>query len=186
MKIYKHFVSTLMIVGLTLALASGAQAEQGFYVGGAFGKAYLDENIDGISIDADSSTYRFFGGYNFTPHFGVEVGYLDLGTFRDNIDVAGTPVPVSVSADGFTLSGVGTLPIGERFSVLGRLGAYFHDGKTTAGGITENIPSETNIFVGIGLAFGLNEKVDVSLGVDYLNTDEADPTIAMLGLTIRF
>lgn len=182
----KKLVSTITLVGLALACSTNAHAGEGFYVGGAFGKGYLDENINGVQIDTDSSTYRIYGGYGFTPHFGLEIAYLDLGTFRDTIDVGGTPVPVSVSADGFSLAGVGTIPMGERFSLLGRLGFFYHDGKASAGGITENDPSESNPFVGLGLAFSLNEKVDLNLGVDYIDTDEADPTIAMLGLTIGF
>ena len=186
MKIYRRLTTTLMIIGLALASTSGAQAEEGFYIGGAFGKAYLDENIEGIRIDADSSTFRFYGGYGFTSHFGVEVAYLDLGTFRDTINVGGIDVPVSVSADGFSLAGVGTIPLSERFSAMARIGFYFHDGKATAAGITENDPSEANPFVGIGLAYGLSDIVDVNIAVDYLNTSDADPVIAMVGLTLRF
>ena len=186
MKIYRPLTTTLMIIGLALASTSGARAEEGFYIGGAFGKAYLDENIEGIRIDADSSTFRIYGGYGFTSHFGVEVSYLDLGTFRDTIDVGGIDIPVSVSADGFSLAGVGTIPLSDRFSAMARIGFYFHDGKATAAGITENDPSEANPFVGLGLAYGLNDLVDVNFAVDYLNTSDADPVIAMVGLTLRF
>ncbi len=186
MKIYRAITTFLTIVGLTLALVSGAQAEEGFYVGGAFGKAYLDETIDGNRIDTDSSTFRIYGGYGFTPHFGVEVSYLDLGTFRETIDVGGIDIPVSVSADGFSLAGVGTIPLSERFSAMARIGFYFHDSKSSAAGITENDPSEANPFVGLGLAYGLSDLVDVNVAVDYLDTSDADPVIAMLGLTLRF
>jgi len=186
MKIHKAITTILMIVGLTLACASGAQAEEGFYVGGAFGKSYLDETIDGNRIDTDSSTFRIYGGYGFTSHFGVEVSYLDLGTFRDTIDVAGVQIPVSASADGFSLAGVGTVPLSERFSAMARIGFFFHDGESSAAGITERDPSEANPFVGIGLAYGLSEIVDVNVAVDYLNTSDADPIIATVGLTLRF
>ena len=186
MKIYRAITTILTIVGLTLAFASGAQAREGFYIGGAFGKAYLDETIDGNRIDTDSSTFRIYGGYGFTSHFGVEVSYLDLGTFRDTIDVGGIDVPVSVSADGFSLAGVATIPLSERFSAMARIGFYFHDGNSSAAGITENDPSEANPFVGLGLAYGLSDLVDVNVAVDYLDTSDADPVIAMLGLTLRF
>jgi OOP family OmpA-OmpF porin len=186
MKIHKLFVSLFITLGLALALSASAHAEEGFYVGGAFGKAYLDENISGIPIDSDSSIYRVFGGYGFTPHLGVEVAYLDLGTFRDEIDVGGTLVPVAVSADGFQLGGVATIPVSERFSVTGRLGFFFFDGESEAGGIIEKDPSESRPYAGLGLAYGLNESVDLNLGVDYLDTDDADPVLAMLGLTVRF
>jgi len=186
MKIYRAITTILTIVGLTLAVASAPRAEEGFYVGGAFGKAYLDETIDSIRIDTNSNTYRVFGGYGFTPYFGVEVSYLDLGTFRDTIDVGGVDVPVSVSADGFTFAGVGTLPLGGRFSAIGRFGFFFHDGESTAAGFTEQDPSEANPFVGLGLAFSVSEAIDVNVGVDYLDTSDADPLFATVGLTLRF
>ena len=37
MKIYRAITTILTIVGLTLALSSGAQAEEGFYVAGNHG-----------------------------------------------------------------------------------------------------------------------------------------------------
>jgi OOP family OmpA-OmpF porin len=186
MKIFRTITTILTIVGLTLALASGAQANEGFYVGGAIGKGYLDENIDGIRIDTDSSTYRIYGGYGFTRYFGVEAAYLDLGTFRETIDVGGVDVPVSASAAGFSLAAVGTLPLSERFSALARLGYYFHDGESSAAGIAEDSPSEKSPFIGIGLAYDLSEVLEVNVGIDYIDTDDADPTLATLGLTLRF
>ncbi len=186
MKIYRAIATILTIVGLTLAVDSAPRAEEGFYVGGAFGKGYIDESIDGIRIDTDASSYRIYGGYGFTRNFGVEVAYLDLGTFRETIDVGGVAVPVSASADGFSLAAVGTLPLSERFSAMGRLGYYFHDGESSVAGITERDSSEESPFIGIGLAFELTEVLDLNVGVDYINTKDADPTIATLGLTLRF
>lgn len=186
MKIHKPFVSIVTVIGLTLALPSGLHAEEGFFIGGAFGKGYLDETIEGINIDSDSSTYRIFGGYGVTQHLGFEVAYLDLGTFRDEVNVAGTSVPVAASADGFQLGGVATIPLSERFSVKARLGFFFFDGESTVDGITEKDPSETNPYVGIGMTYNLNDSVGLNLGVDYVDTDQADPTLAMVGLTVRF
>ena len=186
MKLHKLVLSIVTTTGLALAVCGSAHADEGFYVGGAFGKAYLDEDINGIAIDSDSSIYRLYGGYGFTPNFGVEFAYLDLGTFRDDVDIGGTLVPVAVSADGFQLGGVATIPLSERLSVNGRLGFFFFDGESEAGGIIEKDPSESRPYVGLGLAYGLNESVDLNLGVDYLDTDDADPVLALLGLTIRF
>jgi len=186
MKIYRAITTILTIVGLTLAFVSAAHAEEGFYVGGAFGKGFIDETIDGIQIDTDSSSYRIYGGYGFTRHFGVEVAYLDLGTFRETIDVGGVGVPVSAKADGFSLAAVGTLPLSERFSAMGRIGYYFHDGESSTAGITERDPSEERPFFGVGLAYQLSDALDLNLGLDYVNTRDADPALATLGLTLRF
>lgn len=186
MKLKNHVITAITVTSLCLGLATGASAQEGFNVGGAFGKGYLDEDINGVAIDSDSSVYRLFAGYGFTPYLGVEVAYLDLGTFRETIDVGGTPVPVAVSADGFQLGGIATIPLSERFSLKGRLGYFFFDGESEANGVIEAEPSESRPYVGAALAFGLNEKVDLQLGIDYLDTEDADPLLAMLGLTVRF
>lgn len=186
MKIYKLVAMNLAILGLALAHSSAAVAEEGFFVGGAFGNGYLDESIDGNRINSDSSAYRIYGGYGFTKYLGVEIGYLDLGTFRETIDVGGTGVPVSASASGFTLAAIGTLPLSERFSVIGRLGYYFHDGESSAAGVVEDSPSDESPFVGIGLGFDISEVLEINLAYDLIKTDDADPTLVTLGLTLRF
>jgi len=174
------------MLGFALAHSSAAVAEEGFFVGGAFGNGYLDENIDGIRFKSDSSAYRIYGGYGFTKYFGVEIGYLDLGTFRESFDEGGTSVPFSVNASGFTLAAIGSLPLSERFSLIGRLGYYFHDGESSVAGVVEDSPSEQSPFVGIGLGFDISEVLEINLAYDLIKTDNADPTLATLGLTLRF
>jgi len=186
MKIYTLVAMNLAMLGFALAHSSAAVAEEGFFVGGAFGNGYLDETIDGNRINSDSSAYRIYGGYRFTKYFGVEIGYLDLGTFRETFDVGGTSVPVSVSASGFTLAAIGSLPLSERFSLIGRLGYYFHDSESTVAGVVEDSPSDQSPFVGIGLGFDISEVLEINLAYDLIKTDDADPTLAMLGLTLRF
>ena len=186
MKIYTLVAVNLAMLGFALAHSSAAVAEEGFFVGGAFGNGYLDETIDGNRINSDSFVYRIYGGYGFTRHFGVEIGYLDLGTFRETFDVGGTSVPVSASASGFTLAAIGSLPLSERFSVIGRLGYYFHDGESSAAGVVEDSPSDQSPFVGIGLGYDISEILEINLAYDLIKTDDADPTLATLGLTLRF
>ena len=186
MKIYTLIAVNLAMLGFALAHSSAAVAEEGFFVGGAFGHGYLDETIDGNRINSDSSAYRIYGGYGFTKNFGVEIGYLDLGTFRETFDVGGTSVPVSASASGFTLAAIGSLPLSERFSVIGRLGYYFHDSESFVDGVIEDSESDQSPFVGIGLGFDLSEVLEINLAYDYIKTDDADPTLATLGLTLRF
>ena len=186
MKLTRLFAAGLALACFALTCPTAAQAEAGFYVGGALGQGYIDETIDGNRIDADSTAYRVFGGYSFSDFFGVEVSYLDIGTFRETIEVAGQDVPVSASADGFALAAVGTLPLAERFSVHGRAGFWFHDSRTTVDGLAEAEQSEESPFVGLGLGFALTETVELNAGIDYIDTDDADPLLATVGFTLRF
>ena len=178
-------LKTLMLIGGIL-VATTVAADEGWYVGGSVGRAFVDEDIAGLQFNADSTSFRVYGGYGFSDHFAVEAGYLDLGTFRDTVNVGGSVVPVSANADGFTIAVAGTLPLSERLSGKARVGFYFSDGQSTTAGITENDPSEENAFVGIGLGYDLSEKIEVNINADYFNLDRAQPWLASVGLTVRF
>jgi OOP family OmpA-OmpF porin len=176
----------LLLLVLLLPLSQQSLADNGWYVGGALGKAYVDENIDGTQFRANGTSFRISGGYEFNDYIGVEVSYLDLGTFEDSFDINGQTIPVSANADGFSFAAVGTVPLGERFFAKGRVGFYFADGQSTVNGITENDPSDQNPFVGLGLAFELTETLQLSMDVDYFDMDTVQPLLATLGFSIRF
>jgi len=175
---------TVMAVGCMLVLP--ALADTGWYVGGALGQARVDEDLDGAQFRDDSTVLRVFGGYSFTDFVGVEVSYLDLGTFSDTVDVGGELVDVSADADGFSIAALGRLPLSERFSLQARAGLFFWDGQSTVAGITENDPGDQNPFVGLGFGYELSEKAELGLMVDYYDMDDAQPLVAALQLSFRF
>ncbi|MFQ5609752.1 MAG: outer membrane beta-barrel protein, partial [Woeseiaceae bacterium] len=90
------------------------------------------------------------------------------------------------AADGYTRAGVGTLPLGEKFSLSGRCGFFYHDAEATTGGVIEREPSESDPFVGLGVGFDLSEVFQINAGVDYIDTDDAEPLLATVGFTLRF
>ena len=108
-------------LSVLLLLPLGAYADKGFLVGGSIGSARLSENFDGLNIDTDTTSFRIVRGWRFNDFFAVEGGYHNFGDFEQQIDVNGTPATASFSADGFTLGVGGYVPLGERFSLLGRL-----------------------------------------------------------------
>jgi OOP family OmpA-OmpF porin len=102
----------------SMAPAQGPQAGQGWYLGGGIHPV----EVAPVAEDTDIG-YRNFGGYRFTRHWGVELGYSDLGRGSGG----GDPGLVAIEKYGYqtsawTLAGTGVLPIGESFSLLGRLG----------------------------------------------------------------
>ena len=62
--------------------------------------------------------------YQFTPMWGFEVSYGDLGNSTGNGTSAafGTPATWSVKAIGWSFAGTATVPMGGGFSLLGKLG----------------------------------------------------------------
>ncbi|TWO70892.1 outer membrane beta-barrel protein [Caenimonas sedimenti] len=125
----------LALAGLASPAASAQ--DSGWYAGGGIGRATSsidDERIraglanqglatSGMAHDERDVAYRLFGGYQFNRHFGMEAGWFDLGRFGFTADTA---PPGRLTGDvrmrGFNLDLVGTLPLTERFALLGRAG----------------------------------------------------------------
>ena len=120
--------------------------------------------------DRDRNTgYKIFGGYQINRNFAVEGGYFDLGKFGYT---ASTTPAGTLSGDmrvkGLNLDLVGSLPLSERFTALGRVGLNYADTRdnfrsTGAVLVTNPNPSEsgTNYKLGLGLQYALSEAWSV-------------------------
>ncbi|HJV96213.1 MAG TPA: outer membrane beta-barrel protein [Albitalea sp.] len=114
------FIAKALVSALALASLS-AWADGPFYMGGSIGTSrYKGDDIGGLGTDKSSNGGKLYGGYSFTPNFGLELGYADLGKFSSP---AG-----EVKGNGVFLDAVGTLPFTPNFSGLVRVGAF--NGKT--------------------------------------------------------
>ena len=126
-----------ILAALMLLTAAGASAQdQGFYIGAGAGSTELELEIIAISLPllpapgpafptnvrANDTGFRLMGGYRFNRHFGVQIGYTDLGTFSENDPTDTTRV--SVDADSIDLSGVLFIPLGDSgaFDLFARAG----------------------------------------------------------------
>lgn len=99
-------------------------------------------NYQSGSVDDSGIGWGLQVGYEFNPYVALEVGYVDLGKYRQEggsilatytseTDPTVFDVPADVSARivsaGPTLAVVGKFPFGSGFSVYGRGGVYFAD-----------------------------------------------------------
>lgn len=134
----------------TAALAAFAAHAEGPYVGGSIATSrYKGPDIGGMDTDRSSTGGKLYAGYGFTPNLGVEAGYADLGKAES---AAG-----SVRGRGVFVDLVGTLPIADSFSVLGRVGAF--NGRTSVtGGSNE---SSTKPKLGLGLQYDFNKQTSL-------------------------
>jgi OOP family OmpA-OmpF porin len=137
-------------------------------------EAQITENLLGtglvttsMSDDNSDFAYKLFGGYKFNENFAVEAGYFDLGQFG----FAATTTPVgtlsgNIQLRGLNLDAVGILPLGDAWSVFGRLGVNYAQAKDAFAGsgavtVTDTNPSKTelNPKVGLGVQYDFSESV---------------------------
>jgi OOP family OmpA-OmpF porin len=90
-----------------MAFAAAPAWAQGYF-GAAIGQSTL--------ASTDDTAVKGFGGYQFTPNFAIEAGYQDLGGVSRN--------GLHASITAFDLSFIGAWELGNRFALLGRIGAY--------------------------------------------------------------
>jgi OOP family OmpA-OmpF porin len=152
-----------------------------------------------IADDNRSTGYKLFGGYQITPNFALEGGYFDLGKFG----FTATTVPAGtltgdIRVRGINVDAVGTLPLTEKFSVIGRIGvqrAEATDNFAGTGAVSVLNPSpnkrENNLKVGLGLQYAFTESLSLRTEIERYRINDAvgnrgDVDHVSVGLVYRF
>jgi len=120
------------VAGAILAGPAGAQ----MYVGLGAGASRTDTN---------ETSYKLYGGYQFTPNWGAELAYNDLGRYRN------------ANIESWTLAGTGTIPLGMQWSVFGKLGVAAN--RSRFAGTT----NYRDVLVGVGVNYILSKNVGLRL-----------------------
>lgn len=151
-------------------------------------------------VDDDRSTgYKLLGGYRLNEYIAMEGGYFDLGKFgyTATTQPAGTLIG-TIKLRGFNLDLVGIMPITERFSVFGRVGATYSEAKDTfegTGAVRVNNPYPSkqggNYKYGLGLQYALTKSFVLRTELERYRVDDALDNkgtidLVSVGLVYRF
>ena len=228
MKASSWAVSAALCAGLGVAGTASA-ADEGWYIVGFAGEASaqnisqgsLDQDfidvfglagfsvVDATSNLDDSDTgFGLAGGYQVNPYFAAELAYVDLGdisyhangTVTDGVGTFDAGLGIDQSTSGPVFSILGIWPIGERFSVYGRLGLALMsvDADATVAFDGESASESagtdrSNGVYGIGGEFSFNRKFGIRLSWDrYAEvgseelTGDVDIDLFSLGLRYNF
>jgi len=175
-----------MGAAIALLLPLTAIADSGPYVSGSVGRSDLSNDFDGFNVDSSSTAWRLAAGWRFNDYFALEGGYRNFGRFEQDFTIDNEPVAISLKADGFTLGGVANLPVGERFGLFARAGAYFWDGDGDINGVSAAQPEDTNLYAGLGLSFALGERWALTADGSRYELDDTSSTVFSLGVEVRF
>lgn len=166
--------------------------------------ALASAGIGGISssVKDNDTGYKIRLGYQFSPNWAVEGGYVDFGKFKYNASFT-TPVAGTASGDieasGWNLDARGSLPMGERFSAFGKVGLMYSTAEAnvsiSAGGVGASDRAKARKTVpGLGLgveyaatkAFALRAEWERYFRLGNADTGEGDVDLLSVGLDLRF
>ena len=125
-----------------LPAAAQQQPDTGWYFGLGAGQAKTGDDFVSnrensvqnasnfrTSFDDKDTAWKAFDGYRFGPNLALEGSYFDFGSISaqtafDNVGGPGGTIATNRDVKGFAIDLVVAAPLGERFSVFGRVGAY--------------------------------------------------------------
>lgn len=190
--------SSMLFAGAALLCAPAFAQDAGFYVGASAGQSDTKNDTApfvalGATVtknDEKNSAFRIYSGYQFNKNLAVEVAFVDLGAFGVSGTIGALPFTAFGDVTGFSISGVGILPLTEKFSLLGSIGYFYSKVKasatvaTVAGAARD---SGSDFTAGIGLKYNLTKNLAARLEANHYGLDDnGDAQMYSLGLQYKF
>ena len=187
-------VAKIFAVTLVFGTTVSSAMADGFYGAVDFGQSKAKDACTGLPAGVTgckdtAGAFRIAGGSQFTPMWGAEVSYGAYGKAS-----AGTLGALSVDwkLSGFQVSGTGTFPLGDAFSLIGKVGIATTKLETTGGGITFSATS-TKLAYGIGAQYDFTKSVaarvqyeDLGTVGDTNTTGTSKVTLLTAGVVFKF
>lgn len=158
----KWLVAALSVAAMTVS--AGAMAQQ------SASKWYLGADVGTTDLEGadDDTALRILGGYQINRTFAAELGYGMLYD-KGGVDVT-----------AWELVGIGSFPLGNRFSVFGKLGLAMWE--VEAGAFDDD---GTDLTYGIGLQYDLSNRLGLRGQWQRYDVD-GDADVLSIGFIYRF
>lgn len=175
------------VLALSAALAASiASAQQSstvpsrehgrWYLGAGLGTPY--HNLDksdfsvpvpghGRDIEMKSACSKLFGGYEVSTHFSVEAQYHCLGESKIKYTNLGSGRRASETyrVDALSLAAVGRLPLGDTFSLMGKVGPSWTEAEARSKGNVVPESKRTKRRLGYMAGIGMEWRIGTHYGV---------------------
>ena len=172
-------IANALLLTASIVTPAVAADMQHMYVGARVGKA--NTSIDNATLTKDDPTgYGVFIGHMFSPSFALEGEYLRLGEVTEGAGGA--------KSDGYSLSGIGSIPF-EEFSLFGKLGYAKITSKPTGNNLGGKVKSD-GVTYGFGGQYNATPMVGVRVGWDNYKLDDSafkgDVSLVSVGAVFKF
>ena len=196
MKIARAFGMATGLAALAVTMSPSAFAgDTGWYTGFNAGQSrakiddtriadgLLDDGFTTTSISNDDRHFGFkaFGGYEFNRYFALESGYFNLGKFGFTADTspAGS-LRGDIKLQGANFDAVGSVPLGDKFSLFARVGVNYADAKdafagTGAVAVIDRSPAKwaANYKFGFGAEYDFTRFIGMRIEAERYRIDDA-------------
>jgi len=191
--------------------AKGETKVGSWWVGGNIGSARGDTNASDLnnqltdqglnataSSDDSRKAWQLFLGYQDTPTWGVELGYVDLGEVDTSISGSVTDINAFLAsvddihpqtAQGWQLSGVYRYPIKQHIWLVLRGGIldWSSKYKLKAAGASRTVKSSGKSGTyGLGAEMEMNEVTRASINYGRYSVDGESISVLSAGVSYRF
>jgi OOP family OmpA-OmpF porin len=175
----QHFFKVLslaLIFSSVLFVTVVSAQDVGPYFAASIGQSDIDLPVD------KGTSFSLGFGYSLNKNFAVEASYIDFGEASDDI------APIwTLSADGFVVNFVGKVPFNEKISGFANLGFLAWDIKLDEAGTGTIATDEgTDFTYGLGIMFGVTDKVSCNLQYQMYEFDDVDVDNISVGIQVGF
>ena len=186
----------------TSSFAADAAYNGGYFINGGVGRTEVNKS----PFDTNDTGYTLNGGYRWGL-FGVEIGYTDLGSYKQNVPVVNTPVGpnagtqvvtsanVKAKVHGPTLGGNVHIPVGDNFYVSGRAGIYHFNGEAQVpSGVIDSTGNAVILrtstdgykpYGGVGVGYDFSSNVSLGVNYDYYSAKKSDFDLSSKMLSVN-
>ncbi len=199
----RKFVLSLTVLLALSLLVPGALASK-LYVGASVTQSTIDLGLSDIddgsltggSVDDSDTGWKVFVGFRFVKFLAIEADWIDVGGVSiaaisdgSGSDFSAGPVSATARVDGYRVSALGIIPLGQRFSILARYGVFYWDATSTIsnGGMTVSAPDDdSDDFYGAGVSWQLKSSASLRLEYELMTVDDTDIDTVSAGMAFRF
>jgi OOP family OmpA-OmpF porin len=140
--------------------------------------------VTGTEGKTSDTAFKLYFGYQYTPNWGIEAGYNDLGNnFSARITATDGSTTVvgdaSSKIDNWYIAATGTLPLANGLSLLGKVGAARSSvrGKDLCSGtlcVSLDTSRRTSLLVGVGTEYAFSKQWAARLEYEDYGKSSAD------------
>lgn len=174
----------------------------GWYAGLGLGQSqyrdvasYIDAKVKPVGATSTSASTRSEGwkvytGYQINKYLGVEGGYANLNDMTAKTKITAGTLRTNATTDAWTVAAVGSLPLTDKFSIIGKLGAAYMltdlNAKVNTAVATRIGDDGYAPYYGAGVSYALFDNLN--LRAEWERFDRKDLNIDLLtaGMVVKF